>query len=356
MQEQFYLQINPGRIVFGDGALNRLVDLIAELGCCRALILSTPQQKEQAEVLLDSIGNLGVGVYSQATMHTPVNVTEDALKTLKASGADITVAIGGGSTTGLGKALAYRTGLPQIVIPTTYAGSEVTSILGQTDKGLKTTINDREVLPELVIYDPQLTYHLPLPMTLTSAMNAMAHAAEALYARNRNPMSTLMAIEGINALVEALPEIVVDPESSNGRRKALYGAWLCGTVLGSVGMSLHHKLCHTLGGTFDLPHAETHAIVLPHAIAFNEAAVPDLLEPLAKALQAESAGAGLYAYAGKIGAPRTLESIGMPESGIARAAELALANPYWNPREFNQEQIRRLIENAYYGRLPEMMV
>jgi maleylacetate reductase len=204
-----------------------------------------------------------------------------------------------------------------------------------------------------VIYDPELTYGLPAGMTVTSALNAMAHAAEALYARDRNPISSLMAAEGLRALIAALPVLRETPTDPEGRAGALYGAWLCGSVLGSVGMALHHKLCHVLGGTFDLPHAETHAVILPHAVAFNEAAVPDLLAPLAKALGTERAGQGLHAYAASIGAPMTLKEIGMPEDGIDRAADQAVANPYWNPRAFDRAEIRRLIENAYHGRTPD---
>ena len=355
MQDKFELHVNPARIVFGDGYLSRAAEMVRDLGCSRALVLSTPQQKQQAEELSKAIGDLSAGVYANATMHIPIEVTEDALKTLKSSRADCTIAIGGGSTTGLGKALAYRTDMPQIVIPTTYAGSEVTPILGQTQGGVKTTVSDPKILPEIVIYDPQLTYSLPASMTVTSAFNGLAHAAEALYAQNRNPISTLMAVEGVRALIEALPAITSDPQSREGRRDALYGAWLCGTVLASVGMALHHKLCHTLGGTFDLPHADTHAVVLPHAIAFNEVAVPDLLRPIANALEADEAGSALHEYAKSISAPTALKDIGMPEDGIERAAELAVNKPYWNPREFDREQIRRLIENAYHGRVPERL-
>jgi maleylacetate reductase len=353
VMESFELKVNPARIVFGTRAIGRTGEMIRELGCSRALVLSTPHQKAEAERLAASLGDLAAGVYANATMHTPVEVTEDALAVLREAGADCTVAYGGGSTTGLGKALAYRTDLPQIAIPTTYAGSEVTPILGQTEAGRKTTVSDAKILPEVVIYDPELTYDLPAGMTVTSALNAMAHAAEALYARDRNPISSLMAGEGLRALIAALPVLRETPADPEGRAGALYGAWLCGSVLGSVGMALHHKLCHVLGGTFDLPHAETHAVILPHAVAFNEAAVPDLLSPLAKALGTERAGQGLHAYAASIGAPMTLKEIGMPEDGIDRAADQAVANPYWNPRAFDRADIRRLIENAYHGRTPD---
>ena len=352
--EAFELKVNPARIVFGAGAIGRTGEMIRQLGCSRALVLSTPHQKAEAEKLAASLGDLAAGVYANATMHTPVEVTEDALAALRQSGADCTVAYGGGSTTGLGKALAYRTDLPQIAIPTTYAGSEVTPILGQTEAGRKTTVSDPKILPEVVIYDPELTYGLPAGMTVTSALNAMAHAAEGLYARDRNPIYLAdggrRPARADRAPCRSCARRPADPE---GRAGALYGAWLCGTVLGSVGMALHHKLCHVLGGTFDLPHAETHAVILPHAVAFNEAAVPDLLSPLAKALGTERAGQGLHAYAASIGAPMTLKELGMPEDGIDRAADQAVANPYWNPRAFDRADIRRLIENAYHGRTPE---
>ena len=353
MQSSFEVQINPAKIIFEDGAIKKTAKAVQDLGCSKALVLSTPHQADQANSLGELIGDLCAGTYTNATMHTPTDVTAEALGVVESTGADCTIAIGGGSTTGLGKALAFRTDAPQIVIPTTYAGSEVTPILGQTEDGVKTTVSDAKILPEVVIYDPELTYGLPVAMSVTSALNALAHAAEALYAQNRNPITSLQAREGIEALIRALPEITDNPASPSGRRNALYGAWLCGTVLGSVGMALHHKLCHTLGGTFDLPHAETHAIILPHAVAFNEVAVPDLLQPISDTLGSPSAGAGLYDYAKKISAPTALKDLGMPEDGIDHAADLAVSNPYWNPRAFERSQVRRIIENAYHGRSPE---
>src|SRR6185312_12433184 len=200
----------------------------------------------------------------------------------------------------------------------------------------KTTQRTLKVLPEVIVYDVDLTLALPTALSITSGMNAVAHAVEALYSPDANPVISLLAMEGIAALARARPTIVSQPTDRDARSDALYGAWACGTVLGSVGMALHHKLCHVLGGTFDLPHAETHAVILPHAVAFNEAAVPDLLSPLAKALGTERVGQGLHAYAASIGAPMTLKEIGMPEDGIDRAADQAVANPYWNPRAFDR--------------------
>ncbi|MCW5719800.1 MAG: maleylacetate reductase [Devosia sp.] len=348
----FSYQGSSAQIVFGRGALSRAAEVIAALGCQRVLVLSTPQQAEDAERLSSALGPLSVGVFAKAVMHTPVGTTEEALRVMRSSGADCTLAFGGGSTVGLGKAIAYRLDTPQIAIPTTYAGSEATPILGQTQGGEKTTLRDNAVLPEAVIYDPELSQDLPYAMTLTSGLNAMAHAAEALYAKDRNPMSTLMAVEGLRAFVTALPVLKQTPRDMAARAGALYGAWLCGTVLGQVGMSLHHKLCHVLGGSFDLPHAQTHAIVLPHAIRFNEVAAGAELAPLAAMLGRASAGEGLYDFAKDLGSPLALRDIGLAETDLDRAAEIATRNAYWNPRQIDRDRIRALLDAAWRGERP----
>jgi maleylacetate reductase len=325
---------------------------IRRLGLSRALVLSTPHQKGDAEALAARLGPLAAGVFSDAAMHTPVEVTKRAVEAYRAAGADCVVSLGGGSTTGLGKAIALRTDAPQIVIPTTYAGSEVTPILGQTENGVKTTLRGPEILPEVVIYDAELTLGLPVGISMTSGLNAMAHAAEALYARDRNPIASMMAVEGLRAMIEALPGVRMEPQDTKARETALYGAWLCGTVLGAVGMSLHHKLCHTLGGSLDLPHAETHAVLLPHTIAYVEQAVPDQLAPLA-ALVGGRAGTGLYDFAARLGAPASLAALGVGEEDLDAMAELATANPYWCPRPVEKTAIRALLQRAFEGARPE---
>jgi alcohol dehydrogenase class IV len=262
------------------------------------------------------------------------------------------ISLGGGSTTGLGKALALRTGIDQICIPTTYAGSEMTPILGQTEGGRKTTLTDRAVLPETVIYDVDLTMTLPPALSATSGINAIAHAVEALYAKDRNPIVSLMAQEGIRALAASLPAIMRDPRDAESRGLALYGAWLCGLCLGSVGMALHHKLCHSVGGAFDLPHAETHTVLLPHAVAYNAHAAPDAMAAICRAIGSSNAAQGLFDLAGTLGAKRALRDLGMPHDGIDRATDIALEKPYWNPRPIERVAIRDLITRAYAGDRP----
>jgi alcohol dehydrogenase class IV len=342
----------PSRVIFGQGTLSQLAEEVEALGCGRVLVLSTPEQEGQAREVLSKLGSLGADVFAGARMHTPVETTEEAMRVLASLGADGVVAIGGGSTIGLGKAIALRTDLPQIAIPTTYAGSEMTPILGETKDGLKTTQRTFKVLPETVIYDVNLTLGLPIGMSGTSGINAIAHAVEALYAKDRNPIVSLMAEEGIAALARSLPKIAATPNDAAARADALYGAWLCGACLGSVGMSLHHKLCHTLGGSFDLPHAETHTVVLPHVVAYNAGAAPEAMARIARALGVNDAAAGLFDLAQAVGAPLTLSDIGFKKEDIGRATEIATANPYWNPREIEANGIQRLLNDAYAGLRP----
>ncbi|HTH98265.1 MAG TPA: maleylacetate reductase [Stellaceae bacterium] len=350
--KHFVHEALPGRVVFGWGTLKQLPAEVAALGCHRALIITTPRQNALAHDILHALDGNGAGVFDGAKMHTPVAVTERALGLLRERGADCLVALGGGSTIGLAKALALRTDLPQIVVPTTYAGSEATPILGETKDGKKTTQRSPKILPEVILYDVSLTMSLAPSQAATSGMNAIAHAVEALYAKDVSPLITMLAEQGIASFAQSLPRIAADPEDRKARSDALYGAWACGVCLGSVGMALHHKLCHTLGGSFDLPHAETHTVLLPHAAAYNAAAAPEAMARAARALGAENAPLGLYELAKTLGAPTALCQIGMPESGLDRAADIAAENPYWNPRPIEREAIRTLLDNAYHGRPP----
>jgi alcohol dehydrogenase class IV len=342
----------PSRVVFGAGMLDTIADEVLRLNCQRALVLSTPQQGGDADSLAARLGKLSAGTFTQAAMHTPVAITEQAVAVARARQADCTVALGGGSTTGLGKAIALRTDLPQIVIPTTYAGSEATPILGETEGGRKTTRRSLKVLPEVIVYDVDLTLLLPASQSATSGMNAIAHAVEALYSPEANPIISLLALEGIAALARALPVIVHRPLDRDARSDALYGAWACGVCLGSVGMALHHKLCHVLGGTFDLPHAEAHTVILPHAVAFNEIAAAGPMRKVADILGSSSAAEGLFDLAQQLHAPISLKEIGMPMDGLDRAADLAVASPYPNPRPIARASVRDLLDDAFRGRRP----
>jgi maleylacetate reductase len=348
----FIYTAQPARVVFGAGSLAQLGKEITALGAEKALVLSTPEQRASAEKVAAMLGDRAAGVFDRAVMHVPLETARDAREVAKQLGADCAVAIGGGSTTGLGKAIALDSGLPILAIPTTYAGSEMTPIYGLTEGGLKKTGKDIRVLPRTVIYDPELTLTLPATLSVTSGINAIAHAAEGLYSVEGNPIMNLMAEEGIAALGRALPRIVANPQDIGARGDALYGAWLCGTVLGHVGMALHHKLCHTLGGSFNLSHAETHTIVLPHALAYNSAAAPQAMQRIARALQGSSAAQAVYDLAKNNGAPVALRDIGMKAQDLDKACDVALQNQYPNPRPLERAAIRQLLQDAWEGARP----
>jgi maleylacetate reductase len=341
------------RVVFGAGSLQHLEREIDLLGARRALVLCTPPQRDSAERVAAIIGARCAGIFDGAVMHVPVETARQARAMASELGADCAIAIGGGSTTGLGKAIALESSLPILAIPTTYAGSEMTPIYGMTEAGLKKTGRDARVLPKTVIYDPELTLSLPAGLSVTSGINAMAHAAEGLYAQDANPIVSMWAEEGIRALARGLPRVVADPSDIEARSECLYGAWLCGAVLGNVGVALHHKLCHTLGGSYNLPHAETHTVVLPHALAYNAAAAPEAMRRIAAALGAENAAQGMFDLAKSLGAPTALKDIGMPEGQTERVIEIALQNPYWNPAPVEPVALRALLEHAYYGQRPD---
>ncbi|MFG2884133.1 maleylacetate reductase and hydroxyquinol 1,2-dioxygenase domain-containing protein [Streptomyces sp. NPDC048297] len=349
----FVYTSHPSRVVFGAGTVGRLGEEAGRLGCSRVLLLSSPPLAAASARVREALGDLVVAEFDGAAMHTPVEVTERALQVLGESGADGIVAVGGGSTTGLSKALALRTGLPQVILPTTYAGSEVTPVLGETRDGRKVTQSSPEILPETVVYDVDFTLTLPLPMSVTSGVNALAHAVEALYSADANPVTDQQALDAISRIARALPRLAADPADPDARADLLHAAWLAGTCLATVGMGLHHKLCHTLGGSFDLPHAETHTVVLPHAMAYNAPAVPDVMRRIADALGVPDAPSGVYDLVASLGGPTSLRDLGMPESGLARATELATSTPYPNPRELTTEGIAELLAGAWHGRRPE---
>jgi maleylacetate reductase len=343
---------HAARIRFGRGTLGALRDEVERLGGTRVLVVHDPGLAAAADRAVASLGELLVARFDGVAMHTPVEVTDKALAVVHDAEVDCLVSIGGGSSTGLGKALALRTGLPLVAVPSTYAGSEVTPVLGETADGAKTTQTNDVVLPKAVIYDVELTLGMPVRLSVTSGVNAMAHAVEALYSPQANPIIDQIALESLRRMVSALPRIAADPTEADARSDALVGAWLAGTCLGTVGMSLHHKLCHTLGGTFGLPHAETHTVVLPHALAYNAPAAPDAMRRIAGALGVSDAPTGLYDLIASMGGPSSLAELGFREADIARAAELATAKPYPNPRELTADGIATLLRDAWVGRRP----
>lgn len=339
----------PMRVVFGAGMLGQVPEEVERLGLERVLVLSTPAQRGLAQTVVDLLGDRAAGVFGEARMHVPLPTVENATQMAAELDADGWVAAGGGSTIGLGKALALRTGRPVVAIPTTYAGSEMTPIWGITEAGRKRTGRDRTVLPRTVVYDPDLTTGLPTEVSVTSGINAIAHAMEALYAPDGSPVVSAMAERGARDLVAALPAILDDPTDTAARAGALQGAWLCGACLGATTMGLHHKLCHVLGGMLDLPHAETHAIVLPHVAAYNLPAAPGAAEALQRALGAGDAARALGDLCAALGVSAGLRDLAVTREDLARVADEVLANPYSNPRPVHRPDLEALLLAAWEG-------
>ena len=342
----------PSRVVFGAGAVGGLAAEVDRLGAKRALVLSTPGRSASVRSAAAGLGERLAGIYDKALMHVPVELAQDARRVAQELRADCCIAWGGGSTIGLGKAIALTSGLPVIAVPTTYSGSEMTAVVGMTEGGQKKTQRDPRILPRTVVYDPELTLGLPPATSAASGMNAIAHCVEALYAHDANPVSMLLAEEGVRSLALALPRVVAAPADLDARSDALYGAWLAGASFSTTSLGLHHKLCHVLGGTFNLPHAETHSIVLPHAARYNRDAAPAAMDRIARALGAPEACAGLYDLEMKLGLRMKLSEIGMPADGLERAAKIASESPYPNPRPPVYEHVLKILEDAYHGRRP----
>ncbi|WP_395065511.1 maleylacetate reductase [Paraburkholderia silvatlantica] len=350
--KRFTFDYTSPRVVFGAQSVSALPDEIRRLGLRSLLVVSTRDQHELAKDIVRPINDSIAGYFDGATMHVPVEVVEKAQRAFEDAGADSIIAIGGGSTTGLAKILSMRLGVSSLVIPTTYAGSEMTTIWGTTEDGLKRTGRDARVLPKTVIYDPLLTIGLPPAISVTSGLNAIAHAVEGLYAAELNPILEMMCKQGIVALIDAIPRLVAKPADIDARTDALFGAWMCGTALCHLGMGLHHKLCHTLGGTLNLPHAEAHAVVLPHALAYNLPNAPTARRLLEGVVGNDDVPGTLYDLAKNAGAPLSLAEIGMRSEDIPIVLDLALKDQYPNPRPLEPDGLETLLANAFYGRRP----
>jgi len=346
------------RVVFGAGSLERVAREGAALGG-RVLLIAGRHEDAAADVVAQQLdsqpGAEYVGRLREVTQHVPVQAAADAVARTGELGAEVIIAVGGGSATGLAKAVALETGLPILAVPTTYAGSEMTPIWGLTDGQGKSTGRDPRVLPRTIVYDPSLTCSLPAEVTAASGMNALAHAVEALYAPDTSPPLSSVAEEAMTALVVALPRVVAQPEDLEARSQALYGAWLAGWALGSTTMGLHHKLAHVLGGTYRLPHAGVHSALLPQVAAYNASAAGPAFARAARALGVNDpadVGAALFDLATRVAAPTALAPLGMEASAIEQVAATVAAGHVTNPRPITEPDLVRVLEGAYRGTRP----
>lgn len=340
------------RVVFAPGgAAEAVAAEVERLGATRAMVIAG---RGEATLAARITGLVPVAhVHDEVVMHVPVPVAERAREAARTHDVDVLVSVGGGSTTGLAKAVALTTGLPIVAVPTTYAGSEATNVWGLTEEATKTTGVDARVLPRAIVYDAMLLLTLPVELSVASGLNALAHCVDSMWAPRTDPLDAVLAAEGIRALAAGLPRVAADPTDLEGREQSLYGAYLAAVAFASAGSGLHHKICHVLGGRYDLPHAPTHAIVLPYVLALNGPAAPDADERIARAFGAEDGLAGLQALRARLDAPRALRDLGLREEQIPDAVEAILpVVPSSNPATVTPENLERLLHDAWEGADP----
>ncbi|MFD9042181.1 maleylacetate reductase [Streptomyces bottropensis] len=346
---RFTHQTLPQRVVFAAGESPAAVATEVEaLGCSKVMLIASDREKELADPIAKEIPV--VLRHEEVVMHVPVEVARRARRAAADAGADVLVSVGGGSTTGLAKAVAMTTGLPIVAVPTTYAGSEATDVWGLTEGGTKTTGVDDKVLPASVVYDAALLTTLPGEMTVASGLNAMAHCVDSMWGPRADPIDRALAQEGIRALATGLPTVADDSTSVEGIEQTLYGAYLAAVAFASAGSGMHHKICHVLGGMFNLPHAQTHAVVLPYVLAFNAPHASEAEARVAQAFGSRKASAGLAALREVLDAPRALRDYGMPQDGIAKAlGPVMKAIPANNPTPVTYANLTLLLEAAWAG-------
>lgn len=351
--DNFTYEQRAQRIIFGWGRLADIEDEADHLSARRIFMISERSTKPVADEIRQRLGDRIAGKIPEVRPHVPKEDVDAVGKQADAAGSDLVLTVGGGSATGLGKAIVLERAVPLMTVATTYAGSEVTPIYGITEAGRKRTGSDERVLPKTVIYDAQLTIPLSKRVTATSGMNAIAHCVEGLYAPNASPITTLLAEEGIRVLNEALPACLESPSDKAFRSGALYGAYLAGTVLAGTGMAIHHRICHVLGGTFGLAHGDVNAVVLPHAVAFNQPFVPEPIARIAQIIGTQTAASGLFELAQTLEAPTSLAELGMGTSDLERAASLVVDGDFYNPRPVAIDDVVQILEAAYDGRRPD---
>ncbi len=377
---RFQYQCRGLRVVLGPGAALGLGEEVERLGCRRAAGITTPGRAATLGPLLEALAEAGVAgeagshrptaaeagsdtrptsgtdagapVWNGARVHVPREVVDSAVAWTRSVRADALVAVGGGSAIGVAKAVVLETGLPILAVSTTYSGSEMTSIWGITDAERKQTGRNPRVAPRTVLYDPLLTLDLPARTSAASGMNAMAHAVEALYAPDRSPVAALLAEEAVRVLAGALPRVVDAPRSIPLRSEAFLGAHLAAQALEMTTMGLHHRLCHVLGGMFDLPHARLHALLLPHVVAYQAEAAPEAMARLGRGLGrgAEIApGGALHALNARLGLQENLRDLGLTREDLDRAAAEAPLGDLPHPERMTVEGIRGILESAWAG-------
>ncbi len=341
----------PGRVVFGVDTLDRVADETAALGAAHVFIVASNSARGAAARVAAALGASHARTWTEVTQHVPAELATRATDAARTNGADAIVAIGGGSATGLAKAIALQLTIPIVAVPTTYAGSEQTPVFGITGEH-KQTGRDPRVLPRVSVYDPALTISLPAAITATSAGNALAHCVEALWAPDASPVPTLLATEAIRVIAEALPHATARPADLDARTRLLLGAHLASGAFSATTMGLHHRLCHALGGTYGLDHSATHAVLLPHVVAFQASAASDAVATVGRALGSADAAGALRDLLVDAGAPASLADLGLSADALGDAATRVVADAPPSPRPLDAAAVRTLLDDAHAGRRP----
>ncbi|HEX4559288.1 MAG TPA: maleylacetate reductase [Mycobacterium sp.] len=355
MPADFSRDTLPGRIVFGPGTVEGIADELERLGVQRAMLIAAHYDSHldfQATRVLGSRLQLR---WNEVRQHVPNDLAHRATAAAIDNSADGLVTIGGGSTIGLGKAVAVNTDLPLLTVPTTYSGSEMTPIYGLTVDHHKSTARDDRALPKVVIYDPELLTSLPPAVVGPSGMNALAHCAEALWAPRTDPITDAIALDGAHRIGAHLRTAFTHDDAA-GRGQMLIASCLAGVALGTVGTSLHHSLCHLLGGMFDSPHAETHAVMLPYVVQYLKSAVPLAVDRLSVAMNTtpDRLTDTIWSLGRSVGTPHGLRALGLTETQVLQAADAAWANGFASPRSLNRSGLHRLLLGAFRGFAPSV--
>jgi maleylacetate reductase len=338
------------RVLFGTGvAVANTVQVVESLGAKRVLLIGD----RFAMALCDAIAERTpvVARVHEIVQHVPIGSAMTTVALARERGADAVIAIGGGSSTGLAKIVARDAGLPIVAVPTTFAGSEATSVWGITEAGRKTTGVDVKVLPKAVVYDASLMASLPGRLAVSSGLNALAHAVDGFWGPRNDPINKAMGAEGLRALFPGLRAVHADPDDIGAREQTLYGAYLAAVAFDSAGSGMHHKICHTLGGSYNMPHAETHSVVIGYVTAFNAPYATDAADRIIAANgDGRTAAAGIHALCQELGAPMSLKELGFQEEDIPEAADIILAAiPPSNPRPVTRAALEALLCAAWAG-------
>jgi maleylacetate reductase len=352
MTASFTWEALPARVISGRGALGRVGAEVERLGARRVLLIAGGRSTAAALANISAqLGDRVAGVIPSSAQHVPELIANQAIERGRATAVDAVVSVGGGSATGLGKAVVLELDVPLVAVPTTYSGSEMTPFHGRTRDGRKKVGRDLRVLPRAVVYDPELCVGMPPRLAGASGMNALAHCAEALWVTAANPITSALAVEAMRRLLYGLPRVVADPGDVDGHAECLVGACLAATALAQVGTGIHHRTCHILGGGWNLPHAETHGIVLPHAVALVSPRAPRAMAQLAAVLDADPAGA-LFELASSMGLPTALAAVGMPAGALDEAADRVAAASETDPLAGSRDELRAMLDGAFRGSRP----